>query len=198
MNPLHNYKTTDTLDFRNNRGQLIMSYVIRGAGVLIFGYLLHTLVLSMHENVSFRQLMSIEIAGIPSWVSILLLIANIAGVLYLHELIHALVFYLTHRQLPQIGWSGWTIFTSAPEHVLSPRSLIINALAPFTIISLMGVILLSQMSLSYLSWVFIPTLVNAAASGGDFMAVWFVAKQKRGIRFNDQGDIIYALEEKAE
>tara|TARA_Y100001972_G_scaffold125486_2_gene176773 strand:+ start:819 stop:1415 length:597 start_codon:yes stop_codon:yes gene_type:complete len=198
MNSLHNYKTIAALDFRNNRGQLIMSYVIRGAGVLIFGYLLHTYVLSMHENVSFRQLISIELPGIPSWVSILLLTANIMGVLYLHELIHAIVFYLTHGQLPHIGWRGWTIFASAPEHVLSGRSLIINALAPFTIISAVGVILLGYVPLTHSPWVFIPTLVNAAASGGDFMAVWFVARQKRGTRFNDQGDVIYALEAKKE
>ena len=196
MNTLHHYKTVDSLDFRTNKSQLIMSYVIRGAGVLIFGYLLYAYVLVAQEHVSFTQLISIEIAGIPSWGSILLLVANIASVLYLHELIHASIFFLTHSQLPQIGWRGWTIFASAPEHVLSGRSLIINAMAPFTIISMAGVVILGYIPLSYSSWVFIPTLVNAAASGGDFMAVWFVARQKQEIQFNDQGDIIYALEKK--
>ena len=196
MNTLHNYNTIDSLDFRNNKGQLIMSYAIRAAGVLIFGYLLHTYVQTIHGQIHFKQIISIGISGIPAWASILLLVANVATVLYLHELIHASVFYLTHRQLPRIGWRGWTIFASAPEHVLSARSLITNALAPFTVISLMGVILLSYMPLAYSSWVFIPTLVNAAASGGDFMAVWFVARQKQGTQFNDQGDVIYALEKK--
>ena len=196
MNTLHHYKTVDALDFRNNKGQLIISYLIRGAGILIFGCLLYAYVLVTQERVSFTQLISIEIAGIPAWGSILLLVVNISLVLYLHELIHASVFFLTHGQLPRIGWRGWTIFASAPEHVLSGRSLIINALAPFTIISAVGVILLGYVPLTYSPWVFIPTLVNAAASGGDFMAVWFVARQKQEIQFNDQGDIIYALEKK--
>lgn len=196
MNTLHHYKTVATLDFRTNKGHLIISYLIRGAGVLIFGYLLYAYVSAVHEHVNFKQLISIEIAGIPAWGSILLLVANISLVLYLHELIHASIFFLTHGQLPQIGWRGWTIFASAPEHVLSGRSLIINALAPFAIISMAGVVTLGYIPLSYSSWVFIPTLVNAAASGGDFMAVWFVARQKHGMQFNDQGDIIYALEKK--
>jgi len=198
MNTLHNYNTIDSLDFRNNKGQLIISYAIRGAGVLVFGFILHTYVQTIHENVSFKQLVSIEITGIPAWASILLLVANVATVLYLHELIHASVFYLTHRQLPRIGWRGWSIFASAPEQVLSARSLMINALAPITVITLMGLMMLSYLPLSHASWIFIPTLVNAAASGGDFMAVWFVVRQQPDTKFNDKGDVIYALEEKRE
>jgi hypothetical protein len=45
-----------------------------------------------------------------------------------------------------------------------------------------------------LSWIFIPTLVNAAAAGGDFMVVFFVLKHSRETQYQDVGDIISALE----
>ena len=43
-----------------------------------------------------------------------------------------------------------------------------------------------------LSWLFIPTVVNAAAAGGDFMAVSWLYRQDRTARFHDDGDILTA------
>jgi hypothetical protein len=41
-----------------------------------------------------------------------------------------------------------------------------------------------------------PTLVNAAAAGGDFMVVYFVLKHSRQTQYRDVGDIIDALEKR--
>ncbi len=117
-------------------------------------------------------------------------------VLYLHEMIHAAVFCFTHGQKPKIGMRGFVIFAAAPQQILTKNQVIVNAMAPFTIISIIGLSLVLFMPGSYFSWIFIPTLVNAAAAGGDFMTVYFVKKHPKTIRYNDVGDILYALKPK--
>lgn len=126
----------------------------------------------------------------------LLLIVNVIGILFLHELTHAGFYYYTKRQMPEIGIRGFVIYAAAPNQVISRKEILINAIAPFIIISLLGFVAMTFFSPTIISWVFIPTLVNAAASGGDFMTIRFASKQSKTTYFNDVGDIIYALQPK--
>jgi hypothetical protein len=112
--------------------------------------------------------------------------------LYFHEIIHATVVFITHKQKPQIGIRGLIIYAAAPESVLTKTQFIITALAPFIVISLMGCMLIFFIPQSFLSWIFIPTVVNAAAAAGDFMAVIWALKQPKNAKFVDSGDITKA------
>ncbi|RMG82532.1 MAG: DUF3267 domain-containing protein [Bacteroidetes bacterium] len=184
----------DKLDFRNNRKELILSYILRAVGTVVFGAIFYWFYAKFYGALSFFTLVNIEINTVSPIVSIVLLILYIVFVLYLHEMIHATVFYITHGQKPIIGMKGLVIFAAAPEQTLSKKQLIINALAPISVITIIGLLALSVVPADFASWVFIPTLVNAAAAGGDLMTVYFALKQKPDTLFNDIGDIIYALE----
>lgn len=188
-------KKVDALDFRNNKTQLILSYILRIIGVVVFGllFMLWISLINADTPITLQTFLNIEIANLPAVVSILLIILDVIFVLYLHELIHAFVFYLTHRQKPKIGMRGFVIFAAAPSHLLNRNQLIINALSPFFAISVLGAFMLSLIPNNLTAWVLIPTIVNAAASGGDFMAVvWAMRHDKRAI-YNDDGDIITAF-----
>lgn len=192
-NKIANYKIADKLDFRNNKKQLINSYLLRLLGLIIFGIVFFAIASRYNNQTTIQTLFNLEIEGLSGFVSILLLISDVIFVLYLHELIHASVFYITHKQKPKIGINGFVIFAAAPEQILTKQQLIINALAPFGVISIIGIILMFFIPAQYIAWIFIPTLVNAAAAGGDFMTVFFVKKYPKNYRYNDIGDILNVL-----
>lgn len=184
----------DALDFRNNKAQLILSYILRITGVFVFGLLFVLWVSLVKPNtlMNFETLLNIKIVSVPSIVSILFITMDVLFVLYLHELIHASVFYLTHKQKPKIGMRGFVIFAAAPSHLLNRSQFVINALSPFIFISLLGGLALVVIPSNFIAWIFIPTVINAAASGGDFMAVAWVMRHDKRVIYNDDGDIITA------
>ena len=191
---IENLKQIDFLDFRNNKKQLIISYFLRAIGVIVFGYifLLITNILANDSEVVLKELINIEIKSLPAILSVILIIIDVSIVIFLHELIHASVVFLTHRQKPRIGIRGLIVYAAAPENVLTKTQFIITALAPFLLISIIGCMLIFFIPQSFLSWIFVPTVVNAAAAGGDFMAVLWALKQPENAKFVDEGDITYA------
>ena len=195
---INNLIQVDTLDFKNNKSQLIISYLLRLSGIIFFGFLfwMATIFIKNNEGITIETLLRIKIETLPSLVSILLIVLDVIFVLYIHEIIHALVFFITHKQKPQIGIRGFIIFAAAPNKVLNKYQLIINAFAPFTLITILGFSLIYFINVNYLSWVFIPTVVNAAAAGGDFMTVLWAAKQANNTKFVDSGDITIAYLDK--
>ena len=195
---INNLVQVDTLDFKNNKSQLIISYLLRLSGIIFFGFLfwMATIFIKNNEGITIETLLRIKIETLPSLVSILLIVLDVIFVLYIHEIIHALVFFITHKQKTQIGIRGFIIFAAAPNKVLNKYQLIINAFAPFTLITILGFSLIYFINVNYLSWVFIPTVVNAAAAGGDFMTVLWAAKQANNTKFVDSGDITIAYLDK--
>lgn len=195
MTPVNDeLKKVDALDFRNNKTQLIESYLLRMIGVVVFGmlFMLWISLITPNPSMKLETLLNIEIANLPPVVSILFIILDVILVLYLHELIHASVFYITHKQHPKIGMRGFVIFAAAPSHLLARHQLVINALSPFFVISTFGASILFFIPTDWIAWIFIPTVVNAAASGGDFMAVVWALRHDKHVVYNDDGDIITA------
>lgn len=189
----HQYQIIDKQDFRHDRSQLIFSYVFRMIAAIIFGALLYKYVGFIHEEADMKMLLNIELSNVPGVVSVILLVLDLILVLYIHELIHAGVYFSLRDQKPVIGIRGLIIFAAAPSQVISRKEILINAVAPLLLISTVGLVTMLFMPLRYISWIFIPTLANAAASAGDLMTIYFVMKQKAEVEFNDVGDIIYAL-----
>src|SRR5690606_13319617 len=115
-------------------------------------------------------------------------------VLWLHELVHASVFHLHTGAPPRIGIRGPIIFASAKADLNTRTAMIVNALAPFVVISGLGLLLLAIAPVTMLAWVFIPTVANAASTGGDFMAVNWLIGLPRGTKIEDHGDLLIAYD----
>jgi len=193
---LEGNKKLSSLDFANDKRQLALSYLIRLIGVFVFTLIFIGFTRLFHPELSTSLVtyINIELPNVPSVVSWLLVAVSVVLVLTLHELVHASVFYLDQRIHPQIGWRGLTIFAAAPGHLHKRGIMIINALAPFTVISILGLVLIALLPVNWLPWIFIPTVVNAAAAGGDFMAVIWLLKQTPDARIEDNGDVLTAYE----
>jgi hypothetical protein len=188
-----------TLDFQR-KSKLLAGYALRAAGVVVFAALFVAIARAAHPDLPLTvdSFIGIAIEGAAVWVSILLVILAVAGVLYLHELIHAAVFFASCGAPPQIGAKGWLIFAAAPGYLNRRGAMIANALAPFAVISLVGAVLIVLLPTAYLSWVFIPTVVNAAAAGGDFLGVAWLGKLPKDSRLEDDGERLVAYRLSAE
>jgi hypothetical protein len=160
--------------------------------VLGYIFFLITRFLGDNSDIGLKELISIEIKSFPTILSIILIVLDVVFVIFLHELIHASVVFLTHRQKPNIGIRGLIIYAAAPENVLTKAQFIMMALAPFVSISIIGCVLIFLVQQPFWPWIFIPIVVNAAAAAGDFMAVLWALKQAGNAKFIDEGDVTYA------
>ena len=181
------------LDFQQ-KSNLRAGYALRAAGVVVFAALFAVIARAAHPDLRLTvdTFIGIAVEGAAVWVSILLIVLAVVGVLYLHELIHAAVFFASCGAPPQIGAKGWLIFAAAPGYLNRRGAMIANALAPFAVISLVGVVLIVLLPTAHLSWVFIPTVVNAAAAGGDFLGVAWLWKLPEKSRLEDDGERLVA------
>lgn len=182
------------LDFRNNIGLTALSYLLRLISAAIFGLLFFQIAqrLRPDEALSLTALLSIGIDGVPAIASIILVALDVIGVLVLHECIHAAVFAITSGAPPRIGIRGAMIFASAEGYLTSRNAMLVNAVAPFAGISALGLLLLPIVPPAALAWIFIPTVVNAAAAAGDVMAVAWLATLPTTATVEDHGDVLEA------
>ena len=189
-----NLTQISTLDFRNNQRLVAISYGLRAIGVVLFVGLFYLVSSLIHANtaLTIETLITIAIDGVPSIVSIGLIIFAVVFVLWLHELVHASVFYLHTGAPPRIGIRGPIIFASAEGYLNTRNAMIVNALAPFVVISAIGLLLMAVTPITALAWVFIPTVVNAAAAGGDFMGVYWLLSLSPDVKIEDHGDLLIA------
>lgn len=182
------------LDFRNNTRLTILSYLLRLISAVILGVLFFLIVqrLRPDETLTLTALISIGIDGVPAIASIILVVATVIGVLVLHECVHAAVFAITSGAPPRIGIRGAIIFASAEGYLSSRNAMLVNAIAPFAVISALGLLLLPIVPSAALAWIFIPTVVNAAVAAGDVMVVAWLATLPTTAMIEDYGDVLEA------
>jgi hypothetical protein len=193
---LEGYTKESSLDFAKDKGQLVLSYILRLIGVVVFTLLFVAITRSIHPELPARvkTYFNIALPNTSHLVSYLLVFLSVVIVLTLHELVHASVFYFDQHIPPQIGWRGLSIFAAAPGYLIKRSIMIVNALAPFVVISILGFVLIALLPTNFLPWILIPTVVNAAAAGGDFMGVIWLLKQPDDVMIEDNGDVLTAYQ----
>jgi len=186
------------LDFRDNTQLMLASYGLRLIGAVVFSIAFYLIVQQMYpyQAVSLESLIMIKLEDLPDIVSIVLIIIAVIGVLWLHEFIHASVFYIHTGASLRIGMRGPIIFASAIGYLNTRNVMIVNALAPYIVISLLGMLLMTVVPYELLAWIFIPMVANAAATGGDFMAVYWLLSIPTERLIEDHGDILVAHQSK--
>lgn len=190
----NDYTEISKLDFRDNTQLMLLSYGIRIVGAVIFSMLFFIIIQQIYPNraLTLESLITIKLMNVPDIMSIALIVIAVIGVLWLHELIHATVFFIHTGAPPRMGMRGPIIFASAIGYLNTRNAMMINALAPFVVISILGVLLMFVVPASVLAWIFIPTVANAAAAGGDFMAVYWLLSLPDDTQIEDHGDVLIA------
>ena len=84
---------------------MLSSYGLRIVGAVLFSLLFFVIVQQIYPNdaIALESLITIKLMSVPDIVSIVLIVITIVGVLWLHELIHATVFFIHTGAPPRIG-----------------------------------------------------------------------------------------------
>ncbi|HEX7541631.1 MAG TPA: DUF3267 domain-containing protein [Anaerolineales bacterium] len=119
---------------------------------------------------------------------LLSLVGIAAGQMVLHELVHGVFFWLFTRSRPTFGFRGWYAFAAAPGWLLTRGQYLVVTLAPFVLLSILGIILLAIVPTGALAAILAGTVMNAAGAVGDLWVVFLILREHRPIMIEDLGD----------
>ena len=175
-----------SLDLTNRN--LIISMNVTGVLLLfIFGWLFWGVAALLSPQFFWLELhLFLQKMSIP----VVLLI--ILPVVLLHELSHALFFWLFSQERPQIGFNLFYAYASAPDWYFTRRQFILIGLAPILLITLAGVIAMPLVNSLTTTRLILALSVNAAGAIGDFIVVLWVLGQPADILLRDEGTAVSA------
>jgi hypothetical protein len=126
---------------------------------------------------------------------LLISIALLVALIVVHELIHGAFFWLFTRSRPVFGLRGWYAFAAAPGWFLSRGQYLITTLAPFVLLSLLGMVMMAVLPVLIAAIVLILTVFNATSSVGDLWIAIRLVGQRGNVVAEDLGDGVnfYAL-----
>lgn len=125
---------------------------------------------------------------------LLALIAGLAGVIVLHELIHGLFFWAVTGERFQLGIRPFYAFAASPSWTIPRGQFVVIGLAPLLIITSLGIALLWILPLSASAVVLVSIAVNAAGSTGDLVVIGWLFARPSGRLVRDTGDVITKYE----
>jgi hypothetical protein len=175
-----------SLDLTNRN--LVIGMNIAGVLLLfIFGWLFLGLAALLTPQFFWLELqLFLQMMTIPAVLLTILL------VVVLHELSHALFFWLFSRERPQIGFNLFYAYASAPDWYFTRRQFMLIGLAPVLLMTLAGLIALPLVNLLTASRLILALTVNAAGAIGDFIVVMWVMGQPADILLRDEGTAVTA------
>jgi hypothetical protein len=118
---------------------------------------------------------------------IALLLASV-GVIFVHELVHGLFFWIFLRDRPKFGLRGSYAFAAAPAWYIPRGPYVMVGLAPLVVITLAGLAALLYIPQAALPTLWFALTLNAAGAVGDIFIVGWLYFQPPAVLVNDQGD----------
>lgn len=123
--------------------------------------------------------------------SILNLVIILAILFAIHELIHAIFLWVFTGQLPNLVAGGGGIAIRLPGWYIPRNQFLIVNLAPFVVISLMGILLLAGVPESYISLTVFYTAMNIAGSIFDIFTTVYLFLLPPSIYLGTEGTIYF-------
>ena len=191
------YQEYAAFDRKGNPLNRRISYVMHFAAVVFFVPLFAALTAAVRPG---RELDPVDLwaarlpgFGFPGTLALLLVVS--AAVLYLHPVIHAAVLRLVGHATPVFATSKAVLSVLVPGWYLSKPVMIIVAVAPFFLISIVGTVLLSVVPSAAIAWVYVPLVANAVVTARDVMTLSWVLVTPRKALFTDDGVVLttYAM-----
>ena len=172
-----------SLNLKKNKAAL---WAMNGASVLLlflFGWLFLWYLLRVRPGIL------AEVASIRFGLFFpIALIGVYAVMIVVHELIHGLFFWIFTRQRPKFGFRGWYAYAAAPGWFFPRRQYVVVGLAPFALLSILGMILMAILPAEMVVIALFVTIINAASSVGDLWVIFRLICQRRQVIVEDQGD----------
>lgn len=122
-----------------------------------------------------------------------LLLATIL-VIFIHEAIHGLFFYLYTNRRPRFGFKILYAYAASPEGVYINRSqYFIVGLSPLLVMTFVGVLLLPVLPLIAIPSLVFTLILNASGSVGDVAMMAWLLRQPKEALIKDTGIMVSAF-----
>lgn len=183
-----------TLDLRNDRKARSISFALRVFTLIVFVPLFAGVAWVIRPEIRLDPAVLWNLGGgrLPAILVYLALGALIMAMLVLHELVHLAVFRMSGAKDSRIGVNGLAVFAWAEGWYTRRGAMVLNAAAPFFVISAVGVALFPLVSTEYFGWVYLPVVINAAAAAGDYMAIAWLMMVPPRAWISDEGETLIA------
>ena len=181
-----NFAQFHSLDLTNRK--LVIGMNVMGVLLLfIFGWLFLGVAALLTPQFFWLELQIFaQLTKLPTILLIILL------VVVLHELSHALFFWLFSRERPQVGFNLLYAYAAAPDWYFTRRQFVLIGLAPVLLLTLAGLITMPWVSIITTTRLVLALTVNAAGAIGDFIVIIWVLGQPADILLRDEGTAVTA------
>jgi len=121
-------------------------------------------------------------------VSIPALLLAVIFMLIFHEGLHGLCFWIFTRSAPKFALKIYYAYAAAPGWYLAKWPYFITALAPFAVITLLGLVGMIFGPPAAIFPLMLVTLLNASGAAGDLWVVIALLRRSASVLVEDSGD----------
>jgi hypothetical protein len=176
-----------SLDLKKNRGAIWGMNLGSLLLLFLFGWLILAYVQLVRPGI-LAEVVSHYFNPINFVIS---LVAVFVVMIVVHELFHGLFFWVFTHRPPKFGLRGWYAFACAPGWFFPRRQYLVIGLAPFVLISLLGMVLLPLLPVEAMVLVLLAVILNAASSVGDLWIILRLLFTRGPLAVEDVGDGMY-------
>lgn len=182
------YQLASRFSMQDNRLLLIMN--IAGFFLLVlFGWLFTAAALWLRPADA-ETFLQIRWEGFSAIGSIALVLVIIFATIVVHEAVHGLGFILLAKAKPIFAFRGVYAYAAAPGWYIPRDRYLTIGLAPFILISLMGVVLMAFVPPVWIAPLVLVCVINASGAVGDLWVAVLLLRQPFNALAHDGGDEI--------
>jgi len=184
------YRIVGTLDLSKDRRALLIMNVAGFALMIGFGWLFLQAAMWMRPADIGHGLI-FEINGFVGGLEMLLgALLVTAVVIILHEAAHGLFFWIYTHSRPVFAYRIYYAYASAPGWYLPRNQYLVTSLAPFVLLTGLGLALLAVLPPAWFLAVLAFMTFNASGAIGDLVVAIWLIKQPHSCLAQDYGDSI--------
>ena len=183
-----NYHLSAGFNLKDRKMLLIMN----AAGLVLlvlFGWLFTKLAIWLRPADA-TAFMTLKWEGIGIFLTIVIVLAILFVTITIHEAIHGLGFYALANAKPVFAFRGAYAYAAAPNWYIPRNKYLVTALAPFVLISVIGVGLMTIAPATWIAPLVLACVINASGAVGDLWVALLLLRQPPEALSNDAGDEI--------
>jgi hypothetical protein len=172
----HLYALKGSFDLTHNTRLAIILNLFGTVLLFFFAWLFLSITQLLHPEYNYPiSLMVSSLTDLLKLVGVLFLVTLV--MILAHEGVHGFFFLLLTHQRPSFGFRGYYAFASAPGWYIPRNDYLVVSLAPFILISLIGLDLLALLPYALIPSLLLLISMNAAGAIGDLIvSVWLLNK----------------------
>ena len=180
-----NYVLLRQLDLSADRKMLVRLNLVGLVLFFLFGWLFSWIAIALRNENRPQEWQISWLTGLLS------IVVAFVTILFLHELVHGLFFWIITRSSPHFGLRAAYAYASAPDWYIPRNAYLVVGLAPLVFITIIGVAMIPFMRVEWLLPLVFALATNASGAVGDAYIVAWLLRQPPDVLVNDHGDAIW-------